>query len=324
MGHTIKAFTEEEAQRAKIYLATQVATMMGRKLEEGDWSSAYCDAKQIPQAGWSNLHIDVSHEGLGLEMKLLRVSSQLNGRPIKSVCGTSLMHPSATRSIRIDDINADPNEVMRDVFRQYADLIETRTNKVRDDAPGCTPDMRIGWLLWEDQLSEFLYFEERMLPPDADQFYAEWNDTGVRGARKSSRSLWIYERATNKKRYSVTTSAGIKIQPYFDVPAPNDPNLYYFRVQGEPVPGDPSTTWIWTAASTAAALKEKLGTLDKQKVTSAVIDALSSTSEATDIEPESNELANPIPIATDVYSRLVAQWPARSDEHRAQLILKTL
>lgn len=324
MGQTVKAFTDEQAVQAKLYLATQVATMMGRKLEEGDWSLAYCDAKGIPQAGWSNLHIDVSHEGLGLEMKLLRVSSHLNGRPIKSVCGTSLMHPAATRSIRIEDIKADPNVVMADVFRQYAELIEIRTKKVQQDAPNKVPDMRIGWLLWEDSLAEFLYFEEKMVAPDAQHYYAEWNDTGVRGARKSSRSLWIYEKETNKKRYSVTTSAGIKIQPYFDVPAPSDPNLFYFRVQGEPVPGDPSTTLLWTAASTAAALKAKLGSLDKEKVTVAVVAALATASEETEVEPAPTELACPIPVRTDVYLQWVAQWSARSDEHRAQLLLKAL
>lgn len=324
MAQTVRAFTEVETQRAKLYLATQVATMMGRKLEEGDWSLVYCDAKQIPQAGWSNLHIDVNHQGFGLEMKLLRVSSTLNGRPIKSVCGTSLMHPAATRSIRIDDVKAEPNTVMKDVFRQYAELIELRTKKVRDACPGCTPDMRIGWLLWEDSLKEFLYFEERMIAPDPGQYYAEWNDTGVQGARKSSRSLWIYERATNKKRYSVTTSAGIKIQPYFDVPAPSDPNLYYFRVQGEPVPGDPTTTWLWTATSTAAALKAKLGSLDKEKVTSAVLAALAAATGETEVEPAETEMAEPIPVATDVYLQWTSQWAARSDEHRAQLLLKAL
>ena len=48
----------------------------------------------------------------------------------------------------------------------------------------------------------------------------------------------MYEKITKQKRYSVTTSAGIKIQPYFDVPPPNDQNLYYFRVQSEPIDTD--------------------------------------------------------------------------------------
>jgi hypothetical protein len=103
---TLPAFTTDQAKRAKLLLATQVASMMGRKLEEGDWSSVYCKAKNIPDVGWSNLHIDVSYQGFGLEMKLLRIAD-LNGKPLKSVCGETLMHPAATRSIRIDDISAD-------------------------------------------------------------------------------------------------------------------------------------------------------------------------------------------------------------------------
>jgi len=231
---TLPVFSAEEAKRAKVFLATQAAVMMGRKLEEGDWGHIYCKEKGIPGSGWSNLHIDVNYRGLGVEHKLLRCP-QLNGRPLKSVCGTTLMHPSATRSIRIDDINVPANTVMIDVFRQYGELIETRTETVRRRAEGNDIDMRVGWLLWEDNLTEFLYFEERMLPPDAELFYAEWNETSARGARKSRRSLWIYEKHTVRKQFSVTTSAGIKIQPYFDVPAPSDTNLYYFRVQSKPV-----------------------------------------------------------------------------------------
>ena len=41
--------------------------MMGRKLEEGDWAEVYCRAKGLPNQGWSNLNIDVMHEGLGVE-----------------------------------------------------------------------------------------------------------------------------------------------------------------------------------------------------------------------------------------------------------------
>ena len=93
---TLKAFSKNEYKKAKIYLATQVAHMMGRKLEEDDWNKVYCMAKGIPYTGWSNLNIDVIHQGLGLEQKILRVSG-LRGRAIKSVCGTTMMHPAATR-----------------------------------------------------------------------------------------------------------------------------------------------------------------------------------------------------------------------------------
>lgn len=319
---SVRAFTPDEADRAKLYLATQVTTMMGRKLEEGDWTAVYCRAKNLPDAGWSNLHIDVAHEGFGLEMKLLRVPS-LNGRPIRSVCGTSLMHPAATRSIRIDDTKSRADVVMRDVFRQYRDLIDARTERVRRTAPGRKPDMRIGWLLWEDNLTEFLYFEERMEAPDPAEYWAEWNDTGARGARKSSRSLWIYEKGTNKKRYSVTTSAGIKIQPYFDVPTSKSPNLFYFRTQGEPGP-DASTILVWVASSTAAALQSKLGSLSKNTFTRAVRSALERATEADDVATAAHEVAKAIPIEAAVYREWLLAWEARSDEHRAQLLLKTL
>lgn len=51
---TLKAFTEQEFAKAKVLLATQVANMMGRKLEETDWNEVYCAAKDIPRSGWSN------------------------------------------------------------------------------------------------------------------------------------------------------------------------------------------------------------------------------------------------------------------------------
>lgn len=135
------------------------------------------------------------------------------------------MHPAATRSIRIDDTNKAANDVMKDVFAQYADLIQVRTNRVQAAAPKVAPNMRTGWLIWEDNLTEFLYFEERMMAPNPEKFTAEWNVTPAKGARKASKSLWIYDRDTKQKRYSVTTSAGIKIQPYFDVPlSPSPPH----------------------------------------------------------------------------------------------------
>lgn len=318
---TLAVFTAEQAKRAKILLAAKVASMMGRKLEEGDWSEVYCKAKDIPDTGWSNLHIDVSHDGVGIEFKMLRIA-QLRGRPIKSVCGTTLMHPAATRSIRIDDVALDANVVMHDVLGQYSALIEERTQRVKDHSADGSADMRLGWLLWEDDLKEFLYFEEEMKKPDPSQYYAEWNETAARGARKPSKSLWIYERETNKKRYSVTTSAGIKIQPYFDVPAPSDPNLVYFRVQSERF--DEDTIILWVAAATAQQLKERLGSIEKDVVSKAVFDAAEKDREDDAFTVDDLHSAVPIQVSTAAFDLLLNHWEAVSDDHRVQLLLQSL
>lgn len=317
----LQAFTDSEKELAKRLLATQVASMMGRKLEEGDWSRVYCLAKGIPDGGWSNLHIDVNYQGLGLEMKLLRIAG-LRGRPIKSVCGTTLMHPAATRSIRIDNTSRNATDVMRDVFKQYAELIQERTNRVKKAAPNKTPDMRTGWLIWEDNLTEFLYFEQRMLPPNPEQYTAEWNVTPARGARKASKSLWIYDKDTRQKRYSVTTSAGIKIQPYFDVPPPSEKNLYYFRVQSEPV--DATTIRLWISAATARALKKELGSLDSATVSTAILNTIERVGKIVQAPEEKDGLAVAVDISKEAHMQLLTAWEAVSDEHRAQLLLKAL
>lgn len=317
----LQAFTETEKNSAKLFLATQVASMMGRKLEEGDWSSVYCRAKGIPDGGWSNLHIDVNYQGLGLELKCLRITG-LRDKPIKTICGTTLMHPSATRSIRIDNTSRNATDVMHDVFKQYAELIKARTDRVRESAPDRTPDMRTGWLLWEDKLTEFLYFEERMLAPNPEQYFAEWNDTPAKGVRKASRSLWIYDEATKKKRYSVTTSAGIKIQPYFDVPTPSEPNLYYFRTQSEAI--SETSVRLWVSAATAQALRAKLGSLDSGTVNTAIFRAIEQASKVTQMSEEEDGLAIPIEISQEAHQLLIATWEAVSDEHHMQLLLKAL
>ena len=293
--------------------------MMGRKLEEGDWSDVYCKAKNIPDEGWSNLRIDVNHDGLGVEFKMLRIS-QLRGKPIKSVCGTSLMHPSATRSVRIDDVNLPANDVMVDVLTQYASLIEERTKQVRANSPDGSAEMHFGWLLWEDDLLEFLYFEELMAKPNPDDYYAEWNETAARGARKSSKSLWIYDQETNKKRYSVTTSAGIKIQPYFDVPAPSDLNLAYFRVQSEPL--DEDTVILWVAAATAAQLRERLGSIDKDVVSRAVFEAAQKKRDDEAVVVDDLHSAVPIRVSKEAFDLCIRAWKAVNNDHLVQLLIQ--
>ena len=102
---TLQAFSEEERAKAHKFLASRVSIMMGRKFEEGDWNYIYCNAKDIPSIGWSNLNIDIMYRGLGVEHKMLCVKSN---KPIKEYCGTSPMHPSMTRSIRIPSTSGNP------------------------------------------------------------------------------------------------------------------------------------------------------------------------------------------------------------------------
>src|SRR5207302_2461617 len=123
-----------------------------------------------------------------------------------------------TRAIRIPSGRVSAERAMREILRQYGEVIRQRTDKVRAEAPkGVKPDMRTGWLLWQESLRQFLYFEERMKAPNPDDYIAKWVESGG-GGRLKSRNLWIYDRVTRRKRFSVTTAAGAKIQPYFDVP----------------------------------------------------------------------------------------------------------
>ena len=183
--------------------------------------------------------------------------------------------------------------------------------------------MRLGWLLWEDSLTEFLYFEEPLIAPLPNNYYAVWNETPPRGTRKGSKSLWIYEQDSNKKRYSVTTSAGIKIQPYFDVPAPADENLYYFRVQSESV--DYDTVKIWVSSTTAKAIQRELGNLEKDNISNALIKTAARFSiEDAEISVRKKDLAQPILISRKAFEIFKSTWEGISDEHRAQLFLKAL
>src|SRR5437867_2165249 len=113
----LAAFTNEEKESVHKLLAIKVAHMMGRKLEEGDWASVYCKAKGIVEKGWSNLEIDIVYNNIGLEHKMLCYRSKLD---LSNAYGTTLMHPSLTRSIRIPDTK-NANKAMENLLNQYAD-----------------------------------------------------------------------------------------------------------------------------------------------------------------------------------------------------------
>lgn len=319
---TLPAFSIHEAKAAHALLASRVATMMGRKLEEGDWSYVYCAAKGIPEQGWSNLNIDVTYGSLGIEHKMLCVQSK---KTIKEFCGTSLMHPAATRSIRIPADEPDPTAAARDVLAQYSDLIQQRRQKVAESAPGKEPDMRTGWLLWQESLREFLYFEHEMLAPKPDDYWAEWKESGG-GTRKTSLNLWVYEKESGRKRYSITTSAGAKIQPYFDVPPPNDPNLYYFWVQGEKL--ESGMVRVWITSTTALLLESLLGDIETTTLNAAILSAAERLAEApekylTSPGPKATE-ARPLLISSVAYDVLSYAFAGVSDEHMIQLFARYL
>ena len=310
MAHkTLEAFTAHEFVNAQDLLSAKVATMLGRKMEEDDWDFVFCASKGIPQTDWSNLHIDVNYNGLGVEQKMLRITK---GGSILSQCGTTHMHPAGTRSIRIPQEN-DPIVAMNSILKQYNQLILLRRQSVIDRSPNGAADMRIGWLLWKDALDEFLYFQEPMKTVNPEDFYACWNDTPARGARKASRSLWIYEKDSDKKRYSVTTTAGAKIQPYFDVPAPTDDGLYHFRVQGVMCEG--GVVSVWLTKSTAKYLELLLGSLD-EAVISQAIDRWQPDNAVADAATAvyATDLAVPVTISIDAYHKLRSWCELEPDE----------
>lgn len=352
---TLAAFDGQQRAKAKHLLATQVSLMMGRKYEEDDWANVYETVKAIPRSSWSNLSIDVMHGNLGVEQKML---CRPVDRSILTDCGLDLMHPAGTRAIRIPDIE-DPTLAARNILAQYGKLIALRTSVVEIlhlfshgrckrgealrhlveglkfgrpsaeklvplqplpiGASDALPDMRFGWLLWKSSLDEFLYFEERMVAPDPERFRAEWHASGG-GRRLASRNLWVYDEATGRKVYSITTSAGAKIQPYFRVPPPNDPNLYHFVVQGEPV--QKGVRQVWLQPATAKKLRQQVTELSPEG-----IDLLLSRIDLDNlkINPEAHFLttqeAVPVLINEKSYLLIREKFDAVSDEHAVQLLL---
>ncbi|MGC1270000.1 MAG: hypothetical protein WA842_05310 [Croceibacterium sp.] len=162
-------------------------------------------------------------------------------------------------------------------------------------------------------MREFLYFEEAMVIPDPGNYIARWNVRPGGGSRIGSRNLWIYEESTGDKHFSVTTEAGAKIQPYFRVPGPNDPNLYHFVVQGEDAGN--GLVRVWITHSTAGLLRQSLGSLDPSDIAKAI--------EEVRLEEEKREersdifgvLAVEVLIPAPSYEKLKQIFDGVSDEH---------
>lgn len=312
----LEAFSAGEVERIRALMAAQVITMSGRKLEEGDWTSVYCAAKGIPYGGWSNLDIDViTDSGLGVEHKMLGTGT----KSPTTECGRRPMHPAMTRQIRIP-ASDDADEVMAAVLTQYAELVARRAQQVADQSDR-DPDLRLGWLLWRNDLAEFLYFEERMTAPDPADYYAEWNERRT-SRRQGSRNVWVFERETDIKRYSITTSAGAKIQPYFDVPSLDHPALYLVQVDGEEV--DAGLVRLWVTEATRRRLGELADVEDEGALSAFILESVGT------IEVEETEgtapaaPAAPLLVSRDAYEALTTSLTGSNTDDRVQQLLAAL
>lgn len=115
-------------------------------------------------------------------------------------------------------------------------------------------------------------------------------------------------------------NSGTKIQPYFTVPAADDPNLYYFRVQGEPVTAD--SVRVWITDPTAQTLKRILGDLDPGRVSQAILTAAAAASDPA--KADTDELAQELVVSQAAYAALRGKFPGVSDEHCFQLLCRQL
>jgi hypothetical protein len=317
----LEAFSAEEAQRAYELLSRKVAYMGLRKFEEGDWAEVYTAVKGIPPVGWSNLALDVMYQGLGVEHKMLCTGARWPA----DLRGTRLMHPAATRSIRVPGPTTEAEEAKRKVLSQYADLILQRKQSVALTSDEGEADMRTGWLLWKRDLRQFLYFEEELVPPDPADFTAVWRVHDRRGIRKPSTNLWIYEKDPGPdgdliKRFSVTGGdAGAKIQPYFDVPPSSAPHVYVFTTQGEAL--DDGTVRTWVTEETATALAGVTDGDTSVENLSSLIEDL--TERLAETDPDELEVeAHEIVISGRAARALSEALPNMTDDERFKMLVR--
>lgn len=295
----------QEQEVIKRLLAAKVVGMFGRKLEEADWTEVYCKARNLPLSGWSNLKLDVMLPGLGIEIKMLCVKDV----PIVNQCGSSLMHPAATRSISTP--TGDAQSAMKKVLKEYAELLASRRKSLEDEFKQ-KAELRSGWLLWKRSLDEFLYFEESLTVPDFSNFSASWYEHSSKGARKKSKNLWIFDEH-GRKRYSVTTDRGVKIQPYFDVPPLNSKNLAIFKIQGEEI--DDGIVRVWLTSSTFEKLVACFGSRAYSQKIAEIVGNLPAISQSDVLESLTEDLRE-IQLEKAAYEMICTKIGGVSDEHR--------
>ncbi len=161
-----------------------------------------------------------------------------------------------------------------------------------------------------------------MIAPNPDDYFAEWNRREARGARKGSTNLWIYEKDTRQKKFSVTNEAGSKIQPYFDIPPASDPNLYILTVIGEYINLD--EVRVWVTRSTIRELEHVIGSIDTDSISKLILDTTKKITSNKDALYLPSENVIPLVLKASAYAALTASLPGKSDEHCFQQLVHFL
>lgn len=160
-----------------------------------------------------------------------------------------------------------------------------------------------------------------MAAADPHDYYAIWNERPTTSRRQGSRNVWVYERDTDIKRYSITNQAGPKIQPYFDVPTLDHPALYHIQVDGEEMDGG---VRLWVTDATKRQLAE-LADIDDEAALSAFI---INSAAAIDVEEGDGTSpaapAVPLLVSREAYEALASSVVGPSSDDRVRQLLAAI
>lgn len=196
----LQVFTSEQFKSLSSLWIEAISRIALTKLEEEHWTNVYCKALGIQQTGFSNLFgKDVEYLDRVIEMKCIRMKYPFPNR---------IMLPALTRKVNEWSATDSAQNSMELVISGYNELI-------RNTFEGKTA--RWGLLICSPCLSHASYLEYPIRELDINALTAEYNHRPGSDSRRSTTNLWIYQDGI--KIISVTSpSAGMKIQPYFNVP----------------------------------------------------------------------------------------------------------
>lgn len=304
-----------------------VVSKRGRKLEEGDWTEVYCAAVGVEDTGWSNLEIDVigkiNDVPRAIEMKMLGLGDD----PVVDALGSWKMHPAATRRVTLNTA-ISPEDAMQAVLDDYSDVLASHRKRASETlgVDESLVELKSGWLLWRQDLSEFAYWEEELKVPEIGSLRAEWRERqGTSGGRRRvTKNLWIYDVETDRKIYSVTDpAAGTKIQPYFKVPDSLD-ELHHFQTRT--VEDGSVTVWLDlpTEASLQSVLSERLKIGESEADAIARLAAEYAASAPSDSEQNSGSLVASVVLPVDAYAAVSDRSGGADDNSAIKLFVEWL